>query len=478
MLTEGIKRSTVEPSEGGVLVEGVKKLGLMELVSGGIQIDVNVASKRLPGGPLLDAAFCEHNCRIVTNGVRTGNYECPAAITLNPGLSVKTLALADRLIEAVLRTAGGIRSTNQTIETSYLSPYFESFNVPEPVQGLIRSVFLKGRIEVNLFGGNPELHPEITRIVKFLKGEGFIVHLTTTGARFMRDQNFLSEIVKSPPDLIALSADDFESSSQIALLANLELGEIRKLWGKIPAIYGQRRKALEAIYVANLARQVEEFPRILFNFVVHPGNLDKIEEIIDSLTENFPEVLVNPYLAQSAFYLGEPVFIESHTKAISTFIDRRISDHIGGREGIVRRLHYWLMLKAAATYFASDRHELARRFSGYDVWRCYRVVGAGRYVQIGASDSPRIEGIAGGHLACFWNSHTVTLKDKKAWDMETGGISQYVLGGMGQLAAKAEAPCPGCIMPRLNFDMVSLELGMDQKLRPDYLELRKGFVGF
>jgi hypothetical protein len=46
---------------------------------------------------------------------------------------------------------------------------------------------------------------------------------------------------------------------------------------------------------------------------------------------------------------------------------------------------------------------------------------------------------------------------------------------MGQ---KAPCPCPGCIMPRLMFDGISIELGLNPKLRPQYLKLRKKYFDF
>lgn len=47
-----------------------------------------------------------------------------------------------------------------------------------------------------------------------------------------------------------------------------------------------------------------------------------------------------------------------------------------------------------------------------------------------------------------------------------------------ELAEQTDRPCAGCVFPRLGFDMVSLERGMNEKLVPTYLELRKEYVGF
>jgi hypothetical protein len=88
--------------------------------------------------------------------------------------------------------------------------------------------------------------------------------------------------------------------------------------------------------------------------------------------------------------------------------------------------------------------------------------------------------IAGGHFNCIWNPTTIGQADYQIWD---GGRSPtdvvvYLSEEMKELAGRAANPCPGCIMPRLTFDMVSTELGMAKALVPNYLRLRKETAGF
>lgn len=458
----------------------MERLGLVGNVSGGIQIDVNVATERLSEREFLDASLCDHNCRIQTDGKKTGNYDCPAAITRHPGLSVKTLAPTELLIEAINRTAQGIRVFNQSfLREGLLDDYYQKFRIPRSVQPAIEEMIEDDSIEVNLFGGNPELHPGINEMIRVLKDSGFVVNLTTTGARFMRDSEFIQRILESPPNILALSADDFESVEHIGNLADLSMEEIRERWKRIPMVYGQKRKAHEAIFVSKLAEQYPQFPRILFNLVVHQGNLPFIEEIIGVLEENFSNAVANPYPGQSAFCQGESVWQHSHLESLEGFVNNRIAEHVKQKNRLVPRLHYWLMMKAVFVTHRNDPKEIVRNMSGYGVWKCYETPGAGRYVQIGASPEHHAgEKIAGGHLACFWNSETVTRRDRQSWEMEPGEIVVYMARGMRELAEQTDHPCPGCIMPRLNFDMVSLERGMNKELVPAYLELRKEYVGF
>lgn len=483
MIREGRSIQPFEAHQENLITEiqtGMERLGLIGRVAGGIQIDINAARKRLPDGNFVDAPLCDHNCRIQTKGENTGHYDCPAARTLHQELSKKTLAPAKLLFEGINRTAQSIRIANRSfLDNKLLVDYYKEFRIPQELQGSIEAMLKNDCVEVNLFGGNPELHPEINEMIQVLQDTGFVVNLTTTGGRFMRDPKFLQRILDNPPDILALSADDFMNGEQINNLAKLSMQEIYTRWKTIPMIYGQQRKTHEAVFVARLAERYGCFPKILFNLVVHKKNLAQIEEIIGAIHDNFPNTIANPYPGQSAFYSGESVFQPEHLTSLENFIDQRITEHIEQIPRIVPRLHYWLMLKAV---FETHRHsskEIARSMSGYDVWKCYETSGANRYIQIGISPYPRSgERIAGGHLACFWNSETVREPNRQVWDMEPNEISKYMVWGMQELAQQIDNPCPGCIMPRLNFDMVSLELGMDTTLVPAYLNLREQHIGF
>lgn len=456
------------------------ELGLIGRASAGIQIDVNVAAKKLPDGTFVDAPFCDHNCQVNTFGQKTGNYDCPAAITLHPGLKRSSLAPSFMILKAIESTAAAARLTNASLlESNHLQAYFDRFGLPDSVRSVVKNHLLGDRIEINLFGGNPELHPDIIPMIAKLKKAGHSVNLTTTGGRFLRDPEFLTEILKSPPHILALSADDFDSPEQIVSLSNLDLEDILSQRNRIPFQFGQKRKALEAAYVTRLSQMHPGFPLILLNLVIHPGNIDRCEEIMVALRSHFPRALINPYPAQTAFCHGEPDFSPDHFPRLEQFIDNRINDHFHRPAGHVPRLHYWLMLKSICATFRDNPGTALHSLAGYDSWKCYRAPGVNRYIQIGASPKAHSDQkIAGGQLACFWNSQTVTLKETQVWDMNPPEIAGFITQGMIEIANSHSDPCPGCNFPRLNFDMISLEIGMDPRFVPNYLGLRKNYLGF
>lgn len=443
------------------------ELGLIGTATAGIQIDVNVAVEKLPDGTFVDAPFCDHNCRVNTFGQKTGNYDCPAAITLHPGLKRSSLAPSSLILKAIESTAAAACLANASLlENNHLQAYFDRFCLPDSVRSAVKNHLLGDRIEINLFGGNPELHPDIIPMIANLKEAGHSVNLTTTGGRLLRDPKFLAEILKSPPHILALSADDFDSPEQIVS-------------HRIPFQFGQKRKALEAAYVTRLSQMHPGFPPILLNLVIHPGNIDRCEEVMVALRSHFPRALINPYPAQTAFYHGEPDFSPDHFPRLEQFIDNRINDHFHKSAGHVPKLHYWLMLKSICTTFRDNPKAALRALAGYDSWKCYRAPGANRYIQIGASPEAHSgQKIAGGHLACFWNSETVTVKEAQVWNMAVPEIASFITSGMIEVANSCPNPCPGCNFPRLNFDMMSLEIGMDPRLVPNYLKLRKNYLGF
>lgn len=452
-------------------------LGMMYQVSGGIQVDLNVGTRTLSDGQLVDAAFCDHNCRIETNGQLTGHYECPASFTLNPGIKASSLAPADVLESGVETVANGIRQFNEQFVTGdAFKRYTNSFNIRDPEKAVIVECLRGKAIEVNCFGGNPELHPHVLPFIRALSGNR--INLTTSGGIFMRDSDFVRQMLEVPPTVIAFSADDFKGPEHITALNKLERDELRAHRNKIPAIFGQRRKAVEAVHAAKLAQETPGFPQVLFNLVVHPGNIKYIEEMIDSLRSEFPGILVNPYPAQSSFENKPAIFSQEHLPVLERFIDRRIAEHIDGHEGIVPRLSYWLMLKAAIIQDEAPE-AIIERLSGNGTWKCFNQPGADRYVQIGAS--PHIhtdQRIAGGYLNCFWNSGTIFGGETQLWSGVRPSDVVLYMSEVDAIARQAENLCSGCLMPRLVFDMVSTELGMDGDLIEEYVALRKQTAGF
>ena len=62
--------------------------------------------------------------------------------------------------------------------------------------------------------------------------------------------------------------------------------------------------------------------------------------------------------------------------------------------------------------------------------------------------------------------------------MDAGAVAQHILVDKPALARRAALPCPGCIMPRLMFDGVAIELGLEPRLLPAYFALRNQYFHF
>lgn len=452
------------------LEKKLTELGMVGNVFGGIQIDIVVVKKKLEDGSIAEAPLCDHNCVVDSDG----GYTCPGAFSLNKGLIPNTLAPAYKIVDGIKRTAKAIENSKDYFLGKFFDNYTQEFNIPSHIAHPLKNILRDGGVEVNLFGGNPEIHPEIGEIVPELKKEGYSINLTTTGRRFMREE-FAQKIFSDPPHILALSADNFEGLEQIRRLSSLSIEEIKEEWKRISPTAGQHQKIFEAVYAARLA---ENKVKTLFNIVIHPRNLSSIYDSLGALEKYFPRTLINPYPAQSSFLYEQPVFGDKEITMLEEFVDymiERQKSQIGKDKIFVPRLHYWLMLKSAFQTYPKE--EIFSALSGYDVWKCYRSEGAGRYVQIGASTVPSSNKLAGGHLGCFWNNRAVT-GEKKVWDMDVEEIGDYIKGGMMNIAERSDYSCPGCIMPRLNFDLMGLETGMDLKIKPTYLELREKHVGF
>ncbi len=449
----------------------------------GIQFDLNAAWRKSEG-EVVAASFCDHNCT-----TEHGGYNCLAAASLNVGIQPKSVAPASDVIQAVTGIAEGTRTAQASFFGSGFGDYRAAFDVPDDVAAAMQTLLDTSNVEVNLFGGNPELHPEVTQIIAALRGQGHTVHLTTTGGRFMRDKKFVDEIIANPPSLLALSADDFESADDIRWLASLPLEDLKAAWKQVPRGHGQRRKAIEAIYAARLAQEIDGFPPILFNMVLHDGNLPHANEMIATLAEAFPGAKINPFPAQNAFYYGEgPAIALQNGKILCDFIDGVINAHVqalqsGGEIPYTPRLHYWLMLRAAFDYAGDNTAQALQLISGNGIWQCYRSEPAGFYLQAGlgpeGDQQQEPMQLPGGHLGCFWNRQTVT-SGEQIWGRRDLPVTtnHYIHAGKAALAAQSERPCPGCAFPRLTGSIIATESGMDPRLHPYYLARRKASFGY
>jgi hypothetical protein len=467
----------------------LQRAGAIGACYAGVQYDLNSTWRRLRSGEFVGAHLCDHNCTLQVDGVATGgNYLCPASLSLNHGVSKKRLASADVIRTSIKNIEDGAREACTDFLRNELEAYCTRFRIPPVAAAAIRHVFSQPELEINLFGGNPEMHPEIAAIIRDLRAAGHRVCFTTTGRRLMRDAKFVEDLLKAPPAMIALSADDFDGADDIHRLSALPRDELLSDWKKVPWQRGQRQKAHEAIYVARLADEHREFPTLLFNVVLHPGNLAHADSIVAALREHFPGVLVNPFPLQSAFLHEEPTLQAEHAHALREFIDRMLREQVAAAHDPklkmpwVARVHYWLMLQAVFDWAGNDLDAAMRMIAGYGIWRCYQDSAAGRYLQVGMGRPHQKRAsedqYPGGHLGCFWNNETVTNDADQAWDMDASSITRYMKAGKRALGAQAARSCPGCAFPRLNFDMISTETGMSPELLPFYFKRRKHALHF
>jgi len=449
--------------------------GMLYRAAGGVQPDLNAA--KLRGSP-TEASLCDHNC------LDPETYCCPAAITLNKGVMPGSLVPIDLLSDGIMNTVAGIRLANRIFAEQHLQGYTQRFAVPSQVYKILYSHLINGAVEVNLFGGNPEMIKGLASLIDNLKQRGVIVNLTTTGRRFMRDQKFAESMIGSMPDLIALSVDDVPSLQVLEELCTLPMSALHARWKRIEWSKGQQQKPYEAIYTARWMAENGLSGQVLFNLVIHKQNMDFVLEMAEVLSTHLPQVIINPYPEQNAFMYESEPFDADYLARLEQLIERVITLHLELIKNpttnfrLAPRLHYWLMLKAACIRWEEQPEKAQKALSGHGLWYCYKKLGAGRYVQFGKSGGDATKFMhPGGHLGCFWNSQTITNNQKQVWAQSPQSISQDILS-MNQRSQQAQSPCWGCGFPRLTFDMISTETGMNPELVETYLALRKAHIGF
>ncbi|RJR29074.1 hypothetical protein C4564_03445 [Candidatus Microgenomates bacterium] len=474
-MTERIQETT--KTEKGPEYEDMRRLGLIS-TSGGIQIDINTVPKRL-GNTVVDGHKCDHNC-LRKHGA---GYDCPAASMVNIGLK-SDFPDVGSITSAIVSASAGVRIGNEIlINEGHFEDYCHKFSIPPAQERQMREVMQNGSISVNLFGGNPEMHPGLFGLADTLSklDPKISLNLTTTGRRSITHHGWIEGLVDSPILSVALSCDDIdvellEKTSQMSLDDTANRWEVQR---RTAPLSGTKQKALEAIYTAKALHE-SSIP-VTFNLVVHSGNIRDIEEITGQLANQFPNARVNPFPAQSSMDNTAPTFDKSDLHLLEQIVDWTIDVHTGNTAPypLTPRLHYWIMLKASFETYKNDADRLQHAVSGYGLWNCYDYPGAARYLQIGASlrrwsTSKQVPGL---HLGCYWNQ-TVTNHSTQVFNMNANQIGNYMSGGISEISKHASTPCAGCIMPRLTFDMYSQEVGMNPQIIPSYLELRQEHLGF
>lgn len=452
------------------------------LIADGIQIDLNAVNLTHGDGTMSEASFCDHDCTTAA-----GNYDCPAALSRNKGAKAK-FASGEKLLEWILKTREGIIEANQVFVNNGFEQYCRNMLIPPTVAAVLRATLLSKVIEVNLFGGNPELHPEVLWLIAQLREQGFRVNLTTTGKKIMLDAKFRDGLAQEGPHLIALSADDVDPENMHQIL-NLDPAGILAQWKQIPKYHGQAQKFLESLWTLRYAisqyEQGKQFPPILFNMVLHKGNIRRAREIMNALQALSPKVMINPYPAQVSFERGIPPFDSDDLEAYGKLIDYLIAEATKGNPQFTRRLHYWLVQKAILQLHANNPTQAARMVAGHDTWHCARnnidsVVDKPGYVQIGRNtELVQIGGTEitepGGHLGCFWFANDIT----DFWQIESARqVTNWLLAGRKLAHETHGEDCGGCVMPRLMFDITETEFKLLQSLVGTYLQIRQEYIGF
>jgi len=460
----------------------LRALGITGSAFAAIQADIQ-PTVRMVGDERREVTLCDHNCTVEVDSLPTGGqYTCPAALSLNLGNGRPELVPTDLLEQGLLRTVAGIRIARGPFLDTVFPRYVQDFAIPSAVASALLEATDTDRVQVNLFGGSPETHPGYLSLVETLHSNGVEVHLTTTGRKIVRDAGFRGAFLQSPPDLLALGADDFASPDDAAALFSLPVDQLSAEWRKVPWQHGQRRKAVEAAQIVRLAAETTHFPQLLFNVVMHQRNLDTVEELLDVLAEHAPAAWLNPYPVQTGFLRQPGVFDAGELDRLSAFVDLMLDEHrrraTGGhpRWMVVPRIHYWLMLRAAIDT-AADPAVASDLVAGTGIWTCFDRPGAGRCVQIAARGQPATSRFAGGHLGCFWNTVTVT-DERQVWAMSAEDIGGWIFRDRLALARSSAEKCQGCAFPRMSFDSISLELGLGEAVRTAYLRARRTFLGY
>lgn len=459
------------------------ELGIVSSAFATVQIDLNVV-RSVASDDTPELTLCDHNCTTTVQGVPTGgSYTCPAAMSLNRGAHQTNVAPADLLIDGLRTAIDGVRLAQQTFLATELPTYLKREGVPERLHRDFTAALSTQAIVVNLFGGSPETHPEICRIVAEVKEYGANVHLTTTGRRIIQDAAFRADLGAHAPDLIGVSADDFSSPDEVDQLFALTDEELSRRWRSTSWRHGQRRKALEAVQLCRLAER-GDIPNLLFNLVLHTGNLGQAPDLLDRLSWHTEgRAILNPYPVQTAF-LGDSGNLDSEAiEGLCHVVDEALKVHLDHHHGqparwnLAPRLGYWILMQALLER-PFDARTISDDVAGAGVWRCYGRPGAGRCVQVGAAPAGRTFGKnPGGHLGCFWNRQTIT-DERKFWNLTSSEVAAWTLYGRQAAAAKATQPCRGCLFPRISNDAVSLELGLAPSVARHYRTVRARYLGY
>lgn len=426
------------------LKQFITETGWPSLVGAQINIPVGIQDG-------VEQTWCPHRC------AEEGKYECPVG---KSKVSIDTITPTNYLIKGIKNLAESLSELKTFFLNSDLfDEHIKSFGINDRHASILRGLLRnRKKKDFNLFGGESAGHPGIFDIISAIKKNPEIYTiLTTSGNPILQNEGLEKKLFAQSPDLIALSLDGL-NAEKIYRLAIKDVEEIKEEWSKLQTL-GSEQKAYEAIYLAKL---VKDKINTMFNIVIHPDNLSKINETLDAINETFPESPKNPYFAQNSFSNGKPIFQQKDKKKLENFIELMIKEQInqiGKEKKFTPRLPFWILQQVAIS-----GEDSLKMMSGYDVWKCYNAGISNLYVQAGQSSIPTNSKIPGGHLTCFWDNKAV-YDSKQIWDSSSLDIQNY-------LSNMFNKSCNGCTMPRLWGGEISTEAGMNPKLKSRYITLR------
>ena len=300
-----------------MLSQQLRQFGFVYDVCAGFQFDLNTVLKPVLGN-FTEGHYCDHNCTQAN-----GNYDCPAAFSQNKNIIRGSTMDLEHVTVALANAKAGLLEMNHRFLEYHFDDYTREYHIPDGTATEIKTTLAQGEVEVNLFGGNPELHPHFLDIIPIAREMRWKITSDNDRKEVLHDMDFYERFVECPPDLLACSADDFESIDELKRLLDMDQGDLRKYWQKANPLYGQRKKAYESVYLAKLTHS-RTFCPLLFNIVVHPGNLRVIKDVLSLLKAHFPEVKVNPYPAQASFEYSEVEWKEEDVPILEEFVDLMI----------------------------------------------------------------------------------------------------------------------------------------------------------
>lgn len=494
----------------------------------GTQFDIMQTIQHLPSGKVRDRSMCEHICRkfvwipdhearkagkvgAMKKVLTGGCYACGAAATSNKNLDASSLVPLELLIEWMKKEAAAQKIFHELFMGEPFRQYCEEFEVGKDAQAAIRYVFEQAKlIELNTFGGSPGMNKAALKFIGWAKQNQMRANLTDTGRQFLINPDFVNDFLADPPHVLALSFDDL-TPTELKQLYSCSYQELRDLWNKSmkeEPYHGQKHKAYEGVYTGKLVTEKlvtgKANPQILvmFNAVIHPGNIDHMPELVETIASLMPRSRLNLYPAQSSFDEDPaeriPCWEPEHLPKLEKNTQWLREETLAGNPNLTARLHYYHMLLANFDHFRDEPHILCERMSGFDTWRPDRRPGALRYSEISGSATewgntaidlstgrskksvlPSGSKIhPGGHpMSSYWYQWTVD-GGKQLHEYSPEELAKERLTGKIPTLPEHTKAFRGHIMPRLTYINVSTELGMNAEVLPHYLKYRRQDFGY